>query len=271
MTDLPRLLDETVSWLNGRTAGLPAVAIVLGSGWDALAEAMAEEAAFGYDEVPHFPRPEVHAGVLKIGTVNGLRVACLRGRCHGYEGRTPNEVAYAVRAMARWGVETVVLTNAAGGIRADLTPGDLMLIDDHVNLTATNPLVGGGDALGSRFVDMTRAYDVALGARAKEAAHRIGLSIKTGVYACTLGPMYETPAEIRSMAALGIDAIGMSTVWETIALRQMGVRVAGISCITNKAAGITGDQLSHEDILSTAERVKENCVALLSEFLGEPQ
>ncbi len=269
LLSLSQSLDETAAWLRDRAGAAPAMAVILGSGWDAFAGAVDTAAEFACADVPHLSTPQVHAGMLHIGTVGGRRVACLRGRCHGYEGYSPNEVVYAARALARWGVGTVLLTNAAGGIRDGLDPGDFMLIGDHVNLTATNPLLGLGSVLGPRFVDMTEAYDAELRARVNAAAAAAGVPLKSGVYASTLGPMYETPAEIRAMASQGIDAIGMSTVWETIALRQMGVRVVGISCITNKAAGLAaGAKLSHEDIVHTARRVEQQCVALLTAAVG---
>lgn len=264
MPDLLARLDDTVAWLRRDAPPAPRIAVVLGSGWDAFGETLAAEATFQYDAIPHFPLPEVHVGVLHVGSAGGVRVACLQGRSHGYEGRSPDEAVYPVRALARWGVEAVVLTNAAGGIGHHLAPGDLMLIEDHVNLTAANPLVGLGDTLGPRFVDMTEAYSAELTACLREAGAHTGVALKSGVYAGTLGPMYETPAEIRAMRAQGIDAIGMSTVWETIALRHMGVSVAGVSCITNKAAGLSSARLSHEDILETATRVRGKCVALLA-------
>lgn len=268
MSEMLGRLDETVAWLAREVGAAPRIGVVLGSGWDAFADAVSPEVDLAYARVPHFPTPEVHAGVLRVGSAAHARVACLRGRCHGYEGRSPEEVVYPVRALARWGVSTMVLTNAAGGIADDLAPGDFMLLGDHVNLTATNPLVGLGDALGPGFVDMTEAYDPALRARARGAAEQMGLSLRSGVYGCTLGPMYETPAEIRAMCGMGVDAVGMSTVWEAIALRQMGVPLLAISCITNRAAGLGGEPLSHAHVLTAAERVQAQAVSLLRGVVG---
>ena len=266
--DLLCRLDESVAFLRDHTPQRPRLAVVLGSGWDAFGDALRTDAELRYDQIPHFPRPQVHAGVMRMGSVRGVSVACMCGRCHGYEGHSASDAVYPVRALARWGVEAVVLTNAAGGIAKQLDPGDIMIIEDHVNLTGTNPLLGETDALGPRFVDMTEAYDRPLQAAAREAAARMGVAVESGVYAGVLGPMYETPAEIRAMQAQGIDAVGMSTVWETIALRQMGAPVLGISCITNKAAGLTPARLSHDEVLQTAQRVQRKCVSLLAEIVG---
>ena len=266
--DLLTRLDESVAVLRERVRCAPRVGVVLGSGWDAFGDVVGEGCVLRYDEIPHFARPGVHAGVLRVGSVAGQSVACLHGRCHGYEGHSPQEVVHAVRVLARWGVKLVVLTNAAGGIADRLTPGDIMIISDHVNLTGTNPLTGAGETLGPRFVDMTEAYDSALRRTAVSAAERADMPVQSGVYAATLGPMYETPAEIRAMRAVGVDAIGMSTVWETIALKQMGVPVLGITCITNKAAGLSDARLSHDDVLRTAESVSGRCASLLTEVVG---
>lgn len=266
--DLLCRLDESVAFLRGHMPQPPRVGVVLGSGWDAFSDALRTEAEFGYDQVPHFPVPHVHTGTMRLGSAGGARVACLRGRVHGYEGYRPDDVVYPVRTLARWGVGTVLLTNAAGGIASHLEPGDLMIIEDQVNLTAVSPLAGDTTALGPRFVDMTEAYSASLRAVARQAAARVPVDLKSGVYAGTLGPMYETPAEIRAMQAQGIDAVGMSTVWETIALRQMGVEVLGISCITNKAAGLARAPLSHNEVLQTAERVRAQCVSLLAKIVA---
>ncbi len=263
MPSLSQQLDDTARWLRGRLGPAPAVGVVLGSGWDAFAQALSAHEPVPYEEIPYFPLPQVHEGALRVAGVEGVRVACLHGRCHAYEGYSPGETVYAVRALARWGVRRFVLTNAAGGIAERLEPGDLMLIEDHVNLTAANPLVGLGEKLGDPFVDMTSAYDAGWRRRARAAARRRGVALKAGVYACAPGPMYETPAEIRAMRVMGIDAVGMSTVWETIALRHLGAAVIGISCITNKAAGLSAEPLSHEDILRTARQAGGACVRAL--------
>jgi len=260
-------LDESVAFLRAQACCAPRVGVVLGSGWDAFGETLGGDLAIHYGDIPHFPQAGVHAGVLRVGSVAGHQVACLHGRCHGYEGYSPEQAVHSVRALALWGVEVVVLTNAAGGIADRLNPGDIMVIADHINLTGTNPLVGAGETLGARFVDMTEAYDATLRRTAESAATRAGLSVQNGVYAATLGPMYETPAEVRAMSALGVDAIGMSTVWETTALRQMGVPVLGITCITNKAAGLGDTHLSHDDVLMTAQAVSDRCTRFLTEVV----
>lgn len=266
-SDLLTRLDESVAFLRERACCAPRVGVVLGSGWDAFGDGVGGDCVIRYGDVPHFPQPGVHAGVLRVGTVAGKSVACLRGRCHGYEGYSPEDAVFPIRVLAHWGVKFVVLTNAAGGIADRLNPGDIMIVSDHVNLTATNPLVGAGEALGPQFVDMTEAYDAALRRRTESAAVRAGIAVQTGVYAATLGPMYETPAEIRAMRTGGVDAIGMSTVWETIALRQMGVPVLGITCITNRAAGLGAASLSHHEVLMTARAVSDRCVRLLTEVI----
>lgn len=220
-----------------------------------------------YAEVPHLPQSGVagHAGNLCLGRAGMVSVACLQGRAHMYEGHSAADAVFGVRLLARLGCKAVLLTNAAGGLRAELEPGDLMLIEDHLNLTGQNPLSGPNeDDLGPRFPDMTHTYDPALRALARKAAEELEIPLKTGVYAALAGPSYETPAEIRMLRTLGAHAVGMSTVPEMIALRHMRVPAAAISCITNMAAGLSGAELSHAEVEATAAEARGRFVQLLT-------
>jgi purine-nucleoside phosphorylase len=249
----------------------PPVAVVLGSGLGAFADSLEDAERLTYAGIPHFPMPHVqgHAGELVLGHVadphgGRVAVAALSGRVHVYEGHPLRLVVHAVRAMHAWGVKAVVFTNAAGGIDPAFSAGDLMLLRDHINLMGCNPLTGpNDDRLGVRFPDMSAAYDPALGARVREAAGEVGVTLREGVYAAVMGPSYETPAEIRMLGLLGAGAVGMSTVPEVVAARHVGLRVAAISCITNLAAGIAQHPLSHDEVKETAERVRPMFVALL--------
>lgn len=260
-------LDEAAAAVRPRADGRPEVGVVLGSGLGAWGDSLDDLVKVPYAEVPHMPRSTVvgHAGNLCLGSSGGVRVACLQGRVHLYEGHAPERVVFGVRLLARLGCRAVLLTNAAGGLGPGFQPGDLMLVTDHLNLMATNPLIGPNDAaLGPRFPDMTEAYDRKLSALAREAAHDAGVAMHEGVYAGLLGPTYETPAEIRMLRVLGANAVGMSTVPEVIALRHMGVRAAAISCITNLAAGLSPAKLDHAEVEATASRTRDRFIALLS-------
>ncbi len=241
----------------------PSVGVILGSGLGAWASRLSDATSIPYAAIPHMPTPRVagHPGELRLGHLGGVEVACLRGRVHAYEGHPVQRVVFGARLLAELGCRAVLLTNAAGGIRADLSPGSLMLITDHINLSGLNPLVGWGDRPG--FIDMTRAYDARLLAAARQTADALGLSASDGVYAALLGPSYETPAEIRMLRAIGADAVGMSTALETIALRARGVAVGAVSCITNAAAGLSAAPLDHDDVQHTAERARGRFEALL--------
>lgn len=257
---------EAADFLSAHAAP-PAVAVVLGSGLGAFAERLEDAERFGYDALPHFPSVSVvgHAGSLVVGRLpgGGPRVAALAGRVHLYEGHPTATVVHPVRTLRCWGVRGVVITNAAGGINAAFMPGDLMLINDHLNLSGDNPLVGHNDErLGTRFPDMSRAYDTAMGAHLLEAAAELGVLLRQGVYAGLRGPSYETPAEIRMLRTLGADAVGMSTVLEVVAAHHAGLRVAGISCITNLAAGMQ-HSLDHAEVAATARSVRDAFVGLL--------
>lgn len=267
-TGLLGRLDATASFLRGRRDAAPAVGLVLGSGLGAFAERLKNRVAIPYGEIPHFPVPSGvvgHAGELVLGDVDRTPVVVLSGRVHFYEGRPMSDVVYPARVLARLGVRAVVLTNAAGGVRRTFKPGDLMLMSDHINAFGTNPLIGPNEeALGARFPDMSRVYDPALRKLAKDTARSLRIPLREGVYLGNSGPSYETPAEIRAYRVLGADAVGMSTVPEAIALRHAGVRVLGISTITNMAAGILPKPLDHSEVLATTKKVGDRFVRLLT-------
>ncbi|PYQ36974.1 MAG: purine-nucleoside phosphorylase [Acidobacteria bacterium] len=247
---------------------MPAVGLVLGSGLGAFAERLKNRLAIPYEEIPHFPVPSGvvgHAGELVLGDVDSTPVAVLSGRVHFYEGRPMTDVVFPARALARLGVGAVVLTNAAGGVRRTFKPGDLMLLTDHINAFGTNPLIGPNeDSLGARFPDMSRVYDPGLRKLAKDTARSLRIPLREGVYLGNSGPSYETPAEIRAYRTIGADAVGMSTVPEAIALSHTGVRVLGISTITNMAAGILPKPLDHSEVLATTKKVGGRFVRLLT-------
>jgi purine-nucleoside phosphorylase len=264
-------IQETAQAIRKRAAGhQPKVGIILGSGLGDFAEGLAKKVVIPYAELPHFPHSSVpgHAGRLVLGEVGGEPIVAMQGRVHAYEGYTPNQVAFPARVLCALGIHTLVVTNAAGGVNVAFKPGDLMVITDHLNLSGYNPLVGpNDDRMGPRFPDMTTAYPTALQAQLLNSAQNVGVELKQGVYAVLAGPSYETPAEIRMLRIIGADAVGMSTVPEVIAARHMGVQVAGISCITNLAAGIGNKPLSHEEVAETAHRVKDIFRRLLENFL----
>ncbi len=250
----------------------PRVAVVLGSGLGDFADRLSDPTVVEYDQLPNFPKPGVsgHSGRLVVGKLpSGATVCALAGRVHLYEGHGTATVVHPVRTLARWGVAAVIITNAAGGINPSFGPGDLMLIDDHVNLSGHNPLYGPNDErLGVRFPDMSVAYDLGMRGHLKAAAADQGVTLRSGVYVGLSGPSYETPAEIRMYQAMGIDAVGMSTVNETIAARHVGLRVAGISCITNVAAGLSEALLDHAEVKVTAALARDSFVALLADGLS---
>jgi purine-nucleoside phosphorylase len=264
-------LKAALAFLQTRVEHVPAIGIVLGSGLGGLAGRLdGAPLQVPGSEIPHYPRSTVsgHSGSLIFGRLGGVEVVLQSGRVHLYEGYTPQEVVFPVRLLARLGVRTFLLTNASGGIAAGLEPGDLVLVSDHLNLMGRNPLVGPHDEdLGLRFVDLTRAYHPELRALALQTAAERGLSLKEGVYAALLGPSYETPAEIRMLQALGADLVGMSTVPEVIALAQARCEVLVLSCVTNKAAGLTGEPLSHEEVMLTGRRAQGTLTELVTELV----
>ena len=248
-------LANVVDQLRNAGAQTPRVALVLGSGLGSFADTLERPVQLGYERVSGMVRSQVvgHANRFVIGSRGALPVIAMQGRVHLYEGHSSSQVVLGVRAMIALGARTVILTNAAGGIRADLQPGSLMLIEDHLNLTGTSCLLGpNDDSLGPRFPALNDAYDPGCRQTALGVASALGIDLRTGVYAGLLGPSFETPAEIRMLRTLGADAVGMSTVLETIAARHMGARVLGISCITNAAAGLSAVPPSHEDVEAVA-------------------
>jgi purine-nucleoside phosphorylase len=262
-------VNEAIARIRQETALEPSVGVVLGSGLGGLADAIEERVEIPYADLPGWPASTAvgHAGVLVLGKIEGVALAVMRGRAHLYEGIPADRAAFGIRVLARLGVRTLVVTNAAGGIDPSYEPGDLVLISDHVNLMGTSPLLGpNDDSLGPRFPDMTDAYDPELRREAREAAARLGLEVHEGVYGAWLGPQFETPAEIRFFGAIGAQLAGMSTVPEVIAARHLGLRCLGISVVTNKAAGLAG-KLGHEEVLTVGAEAQPRLTAVLRELL----
>jgi purine-nucleoside phosphorylase len=250
----------------------PKIALVLGSGLGAFADEIAGTTRIPYAKIPNFPRSTAigHAGQLIIGTVEGVEVACMQGRVHLYEGYSVQDVAFPVRVFARMGVQAAILTNAAGGIKKEFTQGRLVVISDHINLQGANPLTGANqEQFGLRFPDMTAAYDKTFRELTLAEGRRLGIRLGEGVYAAVAGPNYETPAEIRYLRTIGADLVGMSTVPEVIAARHAGIRVLGISCVTNAAAGILDKPLEHKEVLETAEQIKGQFISLLQAVIPD--
>lgn len=265
-------VDESVEAIRKRVAAKPKIGVVLGSGLGSFADTLAGVTKIPFGEIPHLPPSKVvgHAGNLCFGTIEDVNVVCMQGRVHFYEGHPLWQVVHGVRTMARLGVSAVLLTNAAGGLEASWSAGDLMIVTDHLNLMFNHPLLGpNDDALGTRFPDMTNAYDKDLRAMLGRVSEREKLPLRQGVYAGLTGPSYETPAEVRMLGLLGAQAVGMSTVPEVIALRHMRMPVAALSCITNLAAGVTGAELNHAEVEETARRRKADLERLLRGWILE--
>ncbi|GER66082.1 purine nucleoside phosphorylase [Weizmannia acidilactici] len=264
-------VKEAAAFLQNKYTGRPKIGLILGSGLGILGEEIKQSVRVPYKEIPHFPVSTVagHAGQLVFGFLSGKEVVAMQGRFHYYEGYQMGQVAFPVRVMKELGVEVLIVTNAAGGVNEKLKPGQLMLISDHINLMGTNPLIGPNDAeFGVRFPDMSAAYDPELRQLAKQIADELQIDVQEGVYAAFTGPSYETPAEIRMVRAIGGDAVGMSTVPEVITARHAGLKVLGISCITNMAAGILDVPLNHEEVVKTANRVREDFLSYVKEITG---
>jgi purine-nucleoside phosphorylase len=262
--------QETVSAIVTRHSRPPSVGLILGSGLGDFAETLENRTSIPFDELPHFPHSTVpgHAGKLVLGESAGVQVAVLQGRVHFYEGYTMPELTYATRVLGCLGIRQLIVTNAAGGVNEIFRPGDLMLITDHINLTGTNPLIGPNiEELGVRFPDMSEAYNVEMRGLALKAAAKLGIELRQGVYVGFTGPSYETPAEIRMSRILGADAVGMSTIPEVIVANHMGIRVLGISCITNMAAGILPRKLTHAEVIETTAKVQQQFIALLQKIV----
>jgi purine-nucleoside phosphorylase len=258
--------------IRSRVPEVPQIGIVLGSGLGDFAGSLGGAVTMPYGELPHWPASRVigHDGKLVVGKTAGKTIAALAGRVHLYEGYDVGTVTFAIRALGLLGVRTLVLTNAAGGVNTGFSKGALMVIDDHVNLTGHNPLVGDNDErFGPRFPDMTEVYSSRLRGIADSAGKAIGLLLPHGVYVALLGPSYETPAEIRYLRTIGADAVGMSTVPEAIVARHMNMSVLGISCITNMAAGVLPQPLDHADVMETARRIRGQFISLLEGIIGQ--
>jgi purine-nucleoside phosphorylase len=263
--------DRAAKFILAKTRLRPKIALVLGSGLGAFADELQDATRIPYEKIPGFPRSTAigHAGRLVIGKAENIVVAAMQGRVHLYEGYTAQQVAFAMRVLGRLGIRSAILTNAAGGINTKYTQGALVVISDHINLQGTNPLIGPNDErFGPRFPDMSQAYWKPYREIALAEAKRLGIAAPEGVYAAFAGPNYETPAEIRYLRTIGADLVGMSTVPETIAARHMGIRVLGISCVTNMAAGILDQVLDHKEVMETGARVKGQFIALLRAVLS---
>lgn len=263
-------VEEAARFLEARLKKSPQIGLILGSGLGVLAESVEDAVKVPYAQIPHFPVSTVagHAGEWISGELAGRQVVMMNGRFHLYEGYPPAAAALGVRVMHMLGVRTLIVTNAAGGINENFAAGDLMLITDHLNMMFRNPLIGPNEErFGPRFPDMSEAYSIGLRKRLKKVANELGIELREGVYAGVLGPSYETPAEVRMLRILGADAVGMSTVPEVIAARHAGIEVLGISCISNLAAGIANEPLSHDEVVATAEAVKEKFIQLIIHFL----
>lgn len=272
MAEMLDKINESVKMIQSRVQTSPTIGLVLGSGLGMLAEEVEQPVKIPYGEIPHFPVSTVegHAGQFVFGKFAGHDVAMMQGRFHFYEGYALEQVTFPIRVMKQLGINTLLVTNAAGGINTEWNPGDLMLIQDHMNFMFRNPLIGQNvDELGPRFPDMSSAYNRELRDLAKRAAERIEIPLREGIYIGLTGPSYETPAEIRMYRKVGGDAVGMSTVPEVIVANHMGLRVLGISCITNMAAGILDQPLRHEEVMETAERVKTTFSSLVRSIVRE--
>jgi purine-nucleoside phosphorylase len=263
-------IQEARDYIEWRTNLQPKVAVVLGSGLGAFADELEERVEIAYSDIPCWPRSGAvgHAGKLVVGKIGGIQAAVMSGRVHLYEGWTGAQVTYGVRVLGALGVRGIVFTNAAGGINLTLGRGGLVLISDHINLQGCNPLVGANDdSLGPRFPDMSEAYSKRYREIAQAVGQELGIPLTEGVYAAMMGPSYETPAEIRYLRVIGADVVGMSTVPEVIVANHMGIRVLGISCVTNMAAGILPQKINHEEVLETGEMVRDTLVKFLKALL----
>ncbi len=264
-------IERSLAAITTRFPGdFPKTALILGSGLGKFGDKMAVEQVISYDQIPDFPQPTVegHAGRLLIGRVGRTPLVCMQGRMHLYEGHAPEKLAIPIRTFKRLGVENLIITNAAGSLNRDMAAGSLMRIDDHVNMSGRNPLIGpNDDDFGPRFFDMTEAYDKGLKDRMAQSAAELAIKLHRGVYVQLAGPNFETPAEIRMLSRLGIDAVGMSTVQECLVARHAGLRVAGLSLITNLGAGLSENPLSHDETLSEAEKAYGDISRLLVHFI----
>lgn len=272
MVNFINKLNETVAFINSKLNEKPEIGIILGSGLGPLADEITDAVIVKYYEIPNFPSSTVqgHKGQLVIGKLENKVVIAMQGRFHYYEGYSLEQVTFPVRVMKALGVESIIVTNAAGGVNKEFIPGDLMIITDHINFAFDNPLIGENhNELGPRFPDMSHAYDKHMIEVAYNSADNLQLKIKEGVYMWNSGPCYETPAEVRLASFLGADAVGMSTVPEVIVAVHSNMKVLGISCITNMASGILDQPLNHSEVIETSERVKNDFISLIKEILNK--
>jgi purine-nucleoside phosphorylase len=278
MVDLYSKAQEAVDHILTLATLPPTIGIILGSGLGGFGSQVVDAVPIPYAEIPHFPQSTVagHSGVLLLGTIGGVPVAVMKGRVHAYEGYAMNEVTFPARVLGLLGCRTLIVTNAAGGIRANIPQGSLVAISDHINLTGMNAAMGPNEArfacaegAGQRFFDMSTAYSPELRKLAQEEAARQNIALTEGVYLAVLGPSFETPAEIRAFRTLGADLVGMSTVHEVIVARHMGIDVLGISLVTNMAAGVTGETIHHDDVMEVGRRVEQQFTGLLTALVPQ--
>jgi purine-nucleoside phosphorylase len=265
-------LKEAVTAVHSRSPLRPAVGLVLGSGLGAFAQTLERAVHIPYGEIPHFPTSTAigHKGELALGFSHGVPVAVMSGRVHYYEGYTPAQVVFPIRVLAQMGIKILIMTNAAGSVNVNYKPGELMIIDDHINYMGINPMIGANEPkLGERFFDMSEPYDARLREIAEKACRAVAMPVRKGVYIAFSGPSYETPAEIKMSRAMGADAVGMSTVPEVIAARHLGVRVLGISCITNMAAGVIKQKLDYKEVLEVGEQVRAGLLDVLGRIIQD--
>lgn len=265
-------INEASKYIQAQIAEPPTIGLVLGSGLGLLADEIEEKKIIPYEQIPHFAKTTVsgHSGKLVIGKLSGKQVIAMKGRFHFYEGYSLKQVTFPIRVMKQLGIHSLLITNAAGGINEQFKPGDLMVITDHINLLGSNPLIGPHHELfGDRFPDMTKVYDPDYIQLVKTCAKELNIPIHEGVYVANSGPSYETPAEIKMLRYLGGDAVGMSTVPEAIVAKQEQIKILGISCISNMAAGILDQPLSHEEVIATTEKVKAQFLRLIREVISK--
>jgi purine-nucleoside phosphorylase len=264
-------ISDASGYIKEQLKETPLIGLILGSGLGVLGEEIENPIIIPYTDIPHFPESTVsgHKGQLVVGILEGKQVIAMQGRFHYYEGYSMEQVTFPIRVMKDLGIESIIVTNAAGGIKESFQPGDLMLITDHINNMGNNPLIGkNDDELGVRFPDMSQSYDREYIKHAESCANEIGISVQKGVYVGNTGPAYETPAEVRMLKVIGGDAVGMSTVPEVIVSRHAGIRVLGISCISNMAAGILDQPLTHHEVIETTERVRENFLKFVKKIIS---
>jgi purine-nucleoside phosphorylase len=267
-------LQETVQYIESKVgvkhpAEKPKIGFVLGSGLGEFADQLTSKKVIPFKDIPHFKKPNVagHSGEIVFGKIGNIPVVALKGRIHFYEGHSTEEVVYPIRTLAKLGIETLVVTNSSGGLKPTMRPGEFMVISDHINLTAQNPLIGrNDDSLGPRFPDMTEAYNKELSKIMLSVLKKMKVKHSKGIYCGVLGPCYETPAEVKFLQKIGGGAVGMSTVLEVIAARHMGLKVVGLSCITNPASGILNKPLNHKEVTDAAQKAAKNFIKALTDF-----